>query len=270
MTEKRDNVLSAWFATFRRAVSTAFRAPAAGGELAAARARMMRRRTSVVAAVAVAGTAVAGIAWWAAPANRQATSATATPSAETSSRTSASTGPASRGPTVPPSTTGPARRQPPGKIRGTDWRNAAVHGLKFCLEVVDDVVEFRNGSNGLDIPCKILPGGAPPVYAEFLVEEPANRPATEDALVLVELGNPDAARRQALVPVALGADGRTLIAWPAIEGDQPSPMGDQVMTFTSYHVEQNVVVATVKGLDGAPETRRYRQAGMFGPWERFS
>lgn len=268
MTEERDNALSARVARFRRAVSTAFRAPTAGGDLAAARPRRVSRWTSVVAAVAVVGTTVAGIAWWAAPADRQETSATATPSAGTSSSTPASTGPASREPTVPQSTTGPARSQP-GKIRGTDWRNAAVKGLKFCLEVVDDVVEFRNGSNGLDIPCKILPGGARPVYAEFLVEEPANRPATEDALVLVELGNPDAARRQALVPVALGADGRTLVAWPAIEGDQPSPMGDQVMTFTSYHVEQEVVVATVKGLDGTPETRRYRQAGMFGPWERF-
>ena len=241
MTETRNNALSARFATYRRAV---------------------------VAAVAVVGTAVAGIAWWAAPADRQGMSAMATPSAGTSSGASASTGPGSHGPSVPPSTAGPARSQP-GRIRGTDWRNAAVRGLKFCLEVVDDVVEFRNGSNGLDIPCKILPGGASPVYAEFLVEEPANRPATEDALVLVELGNPDAARRQALVPVALGADGRTLIAWPAIEGDQSSPMGDQVMTFTSYHVEQEVVVATVKTLDGTPETRRYRQAGMFGPWERF-
>lgn len=268
MTEERDNALSARFAVFRRAVSAAFRAPTGGGDLAAARSRRVRRWTSVVAAVAVVGTAVAVIAWWTAPADQQETSATATPSAGTSSNTSVSTAPASREPTVPPSTTGPARSQP-GKLRGTDWRNAAVRGLKFCLEVVDDVVEFRNGSNGLDIPCKILPGGARPVYAEFLVEEPANRPATEDALVLVELGNPDAARRQALVPVALGADGRTLVAWPAIEGDQPSPMGDQVMTFTSYHVEQEVVVATVKGLDGTSETRRYRQAGMFGPWERF-
>ena len=77
------------------------------------------------------------------------------------------------------------------------------------------------------------------------------------------------ARQQALVPVALSADGRTLVAWPVIEGDQPSPMGDQVMTFTSYHVEQDIVVATVKRLDGTAETRRYRQGGMFGPWERF-
>ena len=56
---------------------------------------------------------------------------------------------------------------------------------------------FRNGSNGFDIPCTILPGGAQPVYAEFVVEEPANEPSTEDALVLVELGNPGAARRHA-------------------------------------------------------------------------
>ncbi|MEV4512240.1 hypothetical protein AB0K00_25160 [Dactylosporangium sp. NPDC049525] len=41
------------------------------------------------------------------------------------------------------------------------------------------------------------------------------------------------------------------------------------MTFTAYHLEQNVVVATVKRLDGTVETRRYRQSGMYGPWERF-
>jgi hypothetical protein len=131
------------------------------------------------------------------------------------------------------------------------------------------VVEFRDGSNGNDIPCAILPGGARPVYAEFLVEEPADRPATEDALVLVELGNQGAARQQALVPVAMGADGRTLIAWPVIEGDQPSPMGDKVMTFTAYHIDRGIVVATVKRLDGTVETRRYRQGGMYGPWEQF-
>jgi len=41
------------------------------------------------------------------------------------------------------------------------------------------------------------------------------------------------------------------------------------MTFTAYHIEQNIVVATVKRLDGTLETRRYRQGGMYGPWEQF-
>jgi hypothetical protein len=154
------------------------------------------------------------------------------------------------------------------EIRKTDWRNVSVRGLDFCGGV-DDVVTFRNGSNGYDIPCLMLPGGARPVYAEFLVEEPANRPATEDALVLVELGNRDAARQQALVPIAVGDDGRTRLAWPVIKGDESSPSGDKVMTFTAYRIERGTVVATVKRLDGKSETRRYRQAGMFGPWERF-
>jgi hypothetical protein len=140
--------------------------------------------------------------------------------------------------------------------------------LRFCGES-DDVVQFRNGSNGFDIPCRILPGGARPVYGEFLVEEPANAPVREDALVLVELGNPGAARQQALVPVQVAYDGRTREAWPVIEGDPSSPSGDRVMTFTSYRIEDFTVVATVKRLDGKTETRRYRLAGMYGPWERF-
>jgi len=143
-----------------------------------------------------------------------------------------------------------------------------VRGLAFCGEA-DDVVRFRDGSNGFDVPCRMLPGRARPVYGEFLVEEPANAPVREDALVLVELGNPDAARQQALVPVQIGSDGRTREAWPVIKGDAPSAAGDRTMTFTSYRIEGETVVATVKRLDGGTETRRYRQAGMYGPWERF-
>ncbi|RKN31557.1 hypothetical protein D7044_14625 [Micromonospora musae] len=153
-------------------------------------------------------------------------------------------------------------------IRETHWRNANVRLLPFCGES-DDVVAFRDGSNGHDIPCRILPGGARPVYGEFLVEEPANAQSREDALVLVELGNPGAARQQALVPVQLGSDGQTLEAWPVIRGDAPSAAGDKMMTFTSYRLAGQTVVTTVKRLDGKTENRRYRQAGMYGPWEQF-
>lgn len=143
-----------------------------------------------------------------------------------------------------------------------------IRGLKFCGES-DDSVSFRNGSNGLDVPCRILPGGARPVYAEFIVEEPANAPSTEDALVLVELGNPDAARRQALVPVQLADNGRNRQAWPVILGDDSSPTGDRVMTFVSYRVVGENVEATVRKLDGNTETRRWRKADGSGNWERY-
>ncbi|MEU4531394.1 hypothetical protein AB0F49_24525 [Micromonospora ureilytica] len=163
-------------------------------------------------------------------------------------------------------TTGPATQT--SGIRQTDWPNAVIRNLKFCGES-DNSVSFRNGSNGFDVPCKILPGGARPVYAEFIVEEPANAPSTEDALVLVELGNPDAARRQALVPVQLADNGRNRNAWPVILGDQSSSAGDRVMTFVSYRVVGENVEATVRKLDGGTETRRWRKADGGGNWERY-
>ncbi|MGC4879108.1 hypothetical protein ACLQ26_22970 [Micromonospora sp. DT43] len=153
---------------------------------------------------------------------------------------------------------------PPTGIRGTDWRNVVISGLAFCGE--SDTVRFRNGSNGLDVPCTILPRGAQPVYAEFVVEEPAIAPSTEDALVLVELGNPGAWRRQALVPVQLSYNGRDRYARPVIRGDAPS--GGKVMTFTSYRVVGQDVEATVRRLDGGTETRRWRKVDFDGNWER--
>lgn len=157
----------------------------------------------------------------------------------------------------------------PAEIRRTDWANVTVHDLSFCGES-DPAVRFRGGSNGLDIPCLMLPRGAKPVYAEFITEEPANAPSTEDALVLVELGNPDAARQQALVPIQIDFDGRTRNARSVIRGDRPSAAGDKAMTFTSYRVDDaNHVIATVKTLDGKTETRRYRQINFNGDWQRF-
>ncbi len=206
--------------------------------------------------------------------------------------TAAPVGDASSGPTrpaAPPSTTD--RPSPPpsattrpaagsswtsstsrpatDRIRRTDWADVTIRGLSFCGQS-GDAARFRNGSNGFDIPCRILPGGATPVYADFLTEEPASAPATEDALVLVELGNPQAARRQALVPVQISADGRTWRARPVIVGDQPNATGDRAMTFESYRVDdaKNQVIATVKRLDGGTETRRYRQTNANGDWQR--
>ena len=163
-------------------------------------------------------------------------------------------------------TSGPAA--PVSEIRRTNWPNAVIRDLKFCGES-DDSVVFRNGSNGFDIPCRILPNGARPVYADFLTEEPANAPSTEDALVLVELGNRDAARRQALVPVQLSYDGRERYARPIILGDNSSPSGDRVMTFVSYRVVGQDVQATVRKLDGGTETRRWRKVDFAGNWERY-
>lgn len=278
MTDPIGTALSEEFAAFRQAAPTAFTPPPADAVFATAHTRTVRRRVLVGAAAAVAAIAVvAATTLLPAPAvhqpmppadNQTTAVATATPPASASGPTG-SPAPASSSATAsPPATPGSGRSGQPGQIRQIDWSNASIQGLDFCGEN-DDVVKFRDGSNGNDIPCVILPGAARPVYAEFLVEEPANRPATEDALVLVELGNQDAARQQALVPVAIGADGRTLIAWPVIKGDPPSPMGDKVMTFMAYRIEQYIVVATVKRLDGTVETRRYRQGGMYGPWEQF-
>ncbi len=267
MNDPIGTALSEEFAAFRQAVPAAFTPPPAGTVFATARSRTVRRWVLAGAAASVAAmAAVAGIA--SLPDAHTTPVAPPSPPSPPASASGPAAPPSTGAATPPPSTPGSARTGRPSQIRQVDWRNASIQGLDFCGEN-DDVVQFRNGTNGNDIPCVILPAGARPVYAEFLVEEPANRPATEDALVLVELGNQDAARRQALVPVAVAADGRALIAWPVIMGDEPSPMGDKVMTFTAYRVEQNVVVATVKRLDGTVETRRYRQGGMFGPWERF-
>ncbi|MFY1616021.1 hypothetical protein [Micromonospora sp. WMMD736] len=208
----------------------------------------------------------------AAPAGSASPSASAAdPSASSAAATGSPrpSGSASRtsGPTASATPTSGSGAQPTG-IRRTDWPNAVIRDLSFCGES-DDSVRFRNGSNGFDVPCTMLPGGARPVYAEFVVEEPANAPSREDALVLVELGNPGAARRQALVPVQLSDDGRGLQAYPVIQGDAPSADGQQVMRFTSYRVVGEHVEATVRRLDGGSETRRWRKVDFAGNWERF-
>ncbi|MCG5449369.1 MULTISPECIES: hypothetical protein [Micromonospora] len=198
----------------------------------------------------------------ASPPSPSASSAPATGSAGPSA-------PATRSATPGAPTTRTSRPAAPvSEIRRTDWPNAVIRGLRFCGE--SDTVKFRNGSNGLDIPCRILPGGARPVYADFITEEPVSLPSTEDALVLVELGNSDAARRQALVPVQLDYTGRERWAQPVILGDDSSPSDDRVMTFLSYRVlGDNRVQATVRKLDGGTETRRWRTIDYAGNWERY-
>ncbi|MEU4472039.1 hypothetical protein [Micromonospora sp. NPDC023888] len=196
-------------------------------------------------------------------------SGSASPSASTAPTTASASAPAAGSPTPgAPATRTSGSGAGVSEIRRTNWPNAVIRKLDFCGES-DDAVAFRNGSNGFDVPCRILPGGARPVYGEFLVEEPANAPSTEDALVLVELGNPDAARRQALVPVQLSDNGRGRYAWPVIKGDESSSAGDRVMTFVSYRLVGQNVEATVRRLDGGTETRRWRQADGSGNWERY-
>lgn len=153
---------------------------------------------------------------------------------------------------------------PLSEIRKTDWHNVTIRGLKFCGG--QDEVTFRKGIDDYDPACMMLPDEAQPVYADILVEEPANRPATEDALVLVAIGGTG---WQALLPIQIDVDGKTRIAWPAIEND-PSRAADYPVTFTSYRVENaDTVVATVKTVDGKSETRQYRQIDASGNWERF-
>ncbi|MGC4838147.1 hypothetical protein ACLQ3D_26945 [Micromonospora vinacea] len=223
-----------------------------------------------VAFVAGCTSAVERVGGDAAPAGSPSTSASPPSPSASSAPATGSTSPSA--PATRSATPGaPATRTsrpaaPVSEIRRTDWPNATIRNLGFCGE--SDSVVFRNGSNGLDIPCRILPNGARPVYAEFITEEPANAPSTEDALVLVELGNIDAARRQALVPVQL-ADGGGRHAWPVILGDDSSPSGDRVMTFVSYRVVGEDVQATVRKLDGGTETRRWRKADGSGNWKRY-
>ncbi|WFE53514.1 hypothetical protein [Micromonospora sp. WMMD1155] len=198
-------------------------------------------------------------------------SATASPSASSAPTTPGSSPSAPVTRTSTPGAPVTRTTKPAGSLsemRRTDWPNAVIRSLDFCGES-DEFVRFRNGSNGLDVPCRILPGGARPAYADFIGEEPADAPATEDALVLVELGNPGAARRQALVPVQLAYDGKERFARPVIKGDDPSPSGDRVMTFVSYRIVDFHVEATVRKLDGGTETRRWRMMDYAGNWERF-
>lgn len=188
-------------------------------------------------------------------------SATVAPSATvgpTPSRTSQAPVPAS----ASRSSTSPAAGTT-SKIRKTDWANVTLAGLNY-LGFED--ARFRNGkaTSGANT-CTMLPGGARPAYAEYIAEEPANSPITEDALVLIECGSDGL--DQVLVPVKLGFDQKTRIAMGLIRADIPTGPGKR-MTFTSYRVQRGVILTTVRKADGSSEARRYRFNGGEN-WERF-
>ncbi|GAA0586368.1 hypothetical protein GCM10010172_84570 [Paractinoplanes ferrugineus] len=173
--------------------------------------------------------------------------------------------------TAPPSTTAPSTAPPSaakpspstrgGGIRGTDWSSVTLADLRQYGDVT-----FKNGKASIGADnCTMLPGGARPYYAEFLAEEPANSPITEDAVVLVACGSDT--QQQMLVPVKLGYDRRTRQTMGSIPAD-PQPGPGRPMTFTSYSVRNGVIVTTVRKTDGGTETRRYRFDGGTS-WERF-
>ena len=112
--------------------------------------------------------------------------------------------------------------------------------------------------------CNMLPGEARPHYADYLAEEPASSPATENALVLIDCGSD--MQQQMLVPVQLGYDQKTRQAVGVIKADPP-PRPGKSMTFTSYRVVKGVIVAEVRKADGSTETRRYRFGGG-NTWDR--
>jgi hypothetical protein len=148
-------------------------------------------------------------------------------------------------------------------IRRTDWANVTLVNLSF-MGLGDTT--FRNGSASSGANnCTMLPGGAQPAYAEYLTEEPANSPVTEDALILIECGSDG--MDQALVPVKLGYDQKAREAIGFIAADPPTGPNNRMM-FTSYSVESQVIVTTVRKADGKTETRRYRFDGS-DSWVRF-
>jgi len=174
---------------------------------------------------------------------------------------SASTGPVTEATTTPRTSASPVAERT-STIRKTDWSNVIIKNLDF-LGLGD--AHFRGGkaSSGATT-CTMLPGAARPAYAEYLTEEPANSPVTEDALVLIECGVDD--MQQALVPVQLGFDRKSRNAVGLIEADIPTGP-DHWMTFTSYTVQRGSIVTTVRTTDGGKETRRYRFAGG-ARWKR--
>ncbi len=178
------------------------------------------------------------------------------------SQTTSATVSASAAALVSPSPTNSASGLRSG-IRGTDWANVTLVNLGF-MDLGD--TRFRDGkaSSGA-VNCTMLPGGAQPVYAEYLAEEPANSPITEDALILIECGSDG--MDQAVIPVKLGYDQKARLPIGFIPAD-PSTGPNNRMTFTSYSIENGVIVTTVRKANGSNETRRYRFDGSMS-WERF-
>jgi hypothetical protein len=159
----------------------------------------------------------------------------------------------------------PGRTGTTSVIRGTDWPDVNLRGVSF-LDLGD--LRFRGGEVTAGTSrCVMLPGGARPAYGEYLTEEPADSPVTEDALVLVECGQEENAngaggneRVQALVLVQLGHDQKTRNARGHIRADD-------AMTFLSYRIDGEDIVTGVRTAGGRTENRRYRFAGG-STWER--
>ncbi|MFG1997254.1 hypothetical protein ACGFJ7_45470 [Actinoplanes sp. NPDC048988] len=193
-----------------------------------------------------------------APTSGPATSTPTVRASSTRSSTAPKTAPETAPETAPATTT---KTAPSTGIRATDWNNVTLKGFPTLGDLT-----FKNGkaSSGAN-NCTMLPGGARPFYAEYLAEEPASAPVTEDALILVDCGSD--MRQQSLVPVKLGYDQKTRETVGAIKADAPTDW-DEAMTFTSYRVENGTIVTTVRKTDGTPETRRYRFNGGTN-WERF-
>jgi hypothetical protein len=186
-----------------------------------------------------------------------------TPGVTASASATVSAGPsASDRATVPVKSSRPAGSSASSKIRRTDWDNVTLAGLDH-MGFAD--ARFRNGTatSGAN-SCTMLPGNARPAYAEYLTEEPADSPVTEDALILIECGSDG--KDQVLVPVKLAFDQKTRVAMGLIRADLPTGP-DNRMTFTSYSVQRSVIVAGVRRTDGSRETRRYRFDGGRN-WER--
>jgi hypothetical protein len=174
-------------------------------------------------------------------------------------RTASSPSPGTAGAasTVPAGTSAPTSggSTPASIIRRTDWANVNLHSVGF-MDLGD--LRFRDGEATTETNhCTLLPGGARPAYGEYLAEEPADSPVTEDALVLIECGLDD--RLQALLPVKLGFDQKTRYAAGFIQGDR--------IRFLSYRLDGESIVTTVRTTAGNTETRRYQFAGGT-TWER--
>ncbi|GAA1612199.1 hypothetical protein [Actinoplanes couchii] len=141
-------------------------------------------------------------------------------------------------------------------IRRTDWMNVTIENVDF--QDLGDL-RFRNGqAKSGATTCTMLPFDTQPAYGEYLAEEPANSPATEDALIVIECGAAPAT--QALIPVQLSHDGKARHATGHIEADPPTSPANR-MLFRSYKIVDGAIRAVVQRTDGDTETRRYLFAG---------
>jgi hypothetical protein len=193
------------------------------------------------------------------PAASAVSSTTAPSTAAPSTAAPSTAAPVSSAPSLPvsPSRGGtsdpaPDATQATSIIRRTDWPNVSLRNMTF-MDQGD--LRFRDGRTDR---CTMLPGGARPAYGDYLTEEPADSPATEDALVLVECDAGDPV--QALVMVQIGYDQKSRHAGSFIQADDST-------TVLSYRIDDHDIVTTVRTAAGRTENHRYRFAGG-SHWER--